>query len=225
MRRWLSAVLLTAISTAGAFGVAAGTAVAASGPSSQDVTWMQSNAQTDLTEIAAGTLAQSRSTNPTISNLASVTKSQHEASLGQLKALATSTGVTLPTAPNPSQQAQAAQLQTLSGLAFDLAYDNAQIAGHLLSIQQTKVEIADGSDAAVISFAKAYLPVAEMHLSMAEAAHVKLTGMATTVGAGSGGMAAIHSASDSAWLAMVTAGVALVLLSVWLGLRRRPVRH
>ena len=225
MRNRLAAAVLTVFLGLALMGLGAGTAGAATRPSGQDIAWMQSNAQTDLTEIAAGTLALSRSTTPVITDLASVTKTQHQAVLNKLRALAQSTGVTLPTTPNPTQQAQAAQLQALSGRSFDLTYDNVQIAGHLLSISQTKAEIASGSDPAVVAFAKNYLPAAQMHLSMAQAAHVRLTGLAPTVGAGSGGMAATHPASDAGWLAMVAVGAAVVLLSAFLGLRQRMVRR
>ena len=50
---------------------------------------------------------------------------------------------------------------------INLIYFIDQVKGHLLSIAKTKTEIAKGSNALVIKYAKAYLPVAQMHLRMA----------------------------------------------------------
>jgi hypothetical protein len=65
--------------------------------------------------------------------------SDHVKALAELKQVASQTGITLPTTPNATQQSQAAEL-----------------------------EIADGSSTAVKNFASVYLPVAKMHLQMAE---------------------------------------------------------
>jgi predicted outer membrane protein len=63
---------------------------------------------------------------------------------------------------------QAIQLKKLSGLTFDKTYDKDQIAGHMLSISQTKSEIRKGSDSKVVGFANYYLPIAEINLKMAQ---------------------------------------------------------
>jgi putative membrane protein len=162
------------LAAAGSAGAATGTAT--SKASAQDAKWMKSNAQTDLTEISAGKLVLSKSSNADTRRLAKVTKAQHTLALSKLRGLANRSGVTLPTSPNAMQLQQAAALKKLSGLPFDRAYDKAQIAGHRLSISQTKLEINKGTDRPVVAFAKHYLPVAEMHLKMAQ----KLKGEITT---------------------------------------------
>jgi hypothetical protein len=80
-----------------------------------------------------------------------------------------------PAAPNPTQQKQAWELKHLWGYKFNLTWDNIQIAGHKLSICQTVTEIRKGSAPAVIGFTKYYLPIAKMHLAMAEELHHQLT--------------------------------------------------
>lgn len=74
----------------------------------------------------------------------------------------------MPTSPSAPPLKQAAQLTKLSGLKFNTTYDQDQIAGHILSISQTKAEIQQGGDPKVVGFAKYYLPIAEMHLKMAQ---------------------------------------------------------
>ena len=143
-------------------------AAATAKPSAADVTWMAQNAQTDLAEISLGTLVASKSTNAGTLSLAKMTKSQHKVALAKLSAIAKDLHVRLPTSPSAPQLKQEAQLTKLSGLAFNKTYDQDQIAGHVLSISQTKAEIKQGGDAKVVGFAKYYLPIAEMHLKMAQ---------------------------------------------------------
>jgi putative membrane protein len=158
-----------------------GTAEAASAapvparPSAQDITWMRSNAQTDLAEIAIGKLALAKSHNADLLKVARVTMRDHKIVLIDLRILAKKEHVKLPTTPNASQRAAAKELKSLSGRRFNLTWDNIQIAGHKLSIRQTKKEIANGSARPVVRFARDYLPIAKMHLRMAEKLHHELT--------------------------------------------------
>jgi putative membrane protein len=167
--RKLATGATAALLTVSACGAAAGAAAAQPmKPSKQDSAWMKSNAQTDLAEISAGKLVQSKSSNPDTLKLAKVTESQHTMVLTKLRGIARDLHVTLPTSPSQTQLRQASQLKSLKGLTFDRKYDALQIAGHKLSISQTKTEIAKGSSSTVTGFAQRYLPVAEMHLKMAE---------------------------------------------------------
>jgi hypothetical protein len=77
-------------------------------------------------------------------------------------------------APSAAQQATAAMLKAVARPKFDTDYDSGQIAGHKISIAETDTEIAKGTAMPVIAYAKWYLPVAKMHLSMAEKAHKAL---------------------------------------------------
>jgi len=170
MRKLATAAAMAVLSVPGLGLAATGAADAAATmkPSAQDITWMTANAQTDLAEISLGTLATSKSPNAETLSLAKVTKAQHKAALAKLTTVAKDLHVTLPTSPNAAQLKQATQLKKLSGLTFDKTYDTDQIAGHVLSITQTKSEITKGHDSKVVGFAKYYLPIAEMHLKMAQ---------------------------------------------------------
>jgi putative membrane protein len=167
MKKLAAGAAMAAISLSG-LGAATADASATAKPSAQDVTWMKANAQTDLAEISLGTLVASKSTNADTLSLAKITKSQHKTALAKLSTLAKGLHVTLPTSPNTMQLKQAAQLKNLSGMDFNKTYDLDQIQGHVLSISQTKSEIKKGGDSKVVGFAKYYLPIAEMHLKMAQ---------------------------------------------------------
>jgi predicted outer membrane protein len=73
------------------------------------------------------------------------------------------------------QLTQAAALKKLSGMGFNKTYDLDQIQGHKLSISQTGTEIAKGDNGKVVSFAGYYLPIAEMHLKMAQKLKMELS--------------------------------------------------
>lgn len=197
---------------------AAGTA------SVQDTSWAQNTAQTDLAEIIIGQIAEQRALHSDTKMMAQVTISDHTKALASLKTVAAQTGITLPTAPSATQQADAAQLKSVASGQFDATYDSIQIQGHELSISQTRTEIADGSSSAVKANAETYLPVAEKHLQMAESDYTALGGSVSAVpgvNAGTGGMAATQPADDTPWLAAGAAGALLLAGTGAFGLRRR----
>jgi putative membrane protein len=216
---------------------AAPPATAAAAPSAQDKAFMTSNAQTNLAEIAAAKIALSRSHSPDIRNLATTMLADHQKAQRELESAARSAGFTLPTAPNPTQQAQAGQLQSVSTLDFPKTYLQIQAQGHLASIKATETEIRSGSDPAVVAYAKTYLPVAQMHLGMVNQAikgtHVDVapvtapalspapTAVVTT------GPLAHHAkasaSSDVGWLIGLAALIFLGIVALGLGLRRSMV--
>ncbi len=174
--------------------VGAGTAVAAAAPSAVDTTFMQKNAQTNLAEITLAGIVESRSKNSGSLELAEKTKADHQTAQAKLTALASKAGVTLPTAPNAMQQSDAAKLKNASDADFDVLYAQIQVAGHQLSIADTNTELSSGSDSDVKDYATTYLPVAQMHLVMAQDLLSALGGSApTAVPAGSGGAGAATS--------------------------------
>ena len=186
----------------------------------QDATWARATAQTDYAEIAIGQLAEQRAGKPDTKMMAQVTISDHTKALASLKSVASQDGITLPTAPNATQQAQAAELKSVASSQFDATYDAIQIKGHELSISQTQTELADGTSAAVKDNARAYLPVAEKHLQMAESDYTALGGPVSAVSAGTGGLAATNS-DDAPWIAVGAAGALLLAGTGAFGLRRR----
>lgn len=200
-----------------------GTAFAAAAPSAGDTTFIKGNQQTNLAEIALGKLALSHSSSAAVKQLATTTMSDHQSAKAKLSTVAAELKVALPAAPNPTQQAQAAQLKKLSGTSFDQLYLRDQIAGHHLSITGTQTEITTGSSPAVLTYAKGYLPVAQMHLKMAQADLAASSGAGPgSVRAGSGGAAAPNTGTNLGldWTAGA-AGLALLGGAALLVDRRR----
>jgi putative membrane protein len=195
----------------------------AAAPSAQDQTFMKASAQTNLAEITIGKIALSRAQLADTIALANKTISDHQLAQSQLETVSKQNGVALPTAPNATQQAQAAQLQSVPASSFDLTYDQIQVSGHQLALSQTDTEISSGSDASVKAYAQQTRPVIAMHLSMAQANVAALTGT-PGVPAGTGGTAATQSGSVR-WLTLSGIGAAALIAGGLLLLRtRRLVR-
>jgi putative membrane protein len=194
MRMKLTAVAVVAAMTVLSVGI--GGSASAAAPAAADSTFMHDNAQTNLAEITIGKIAESRAESADTKALAEKTMTDHEAALTKLKAVAKSVGFTLPDAPNAAQQADAAKLTSVSQDQFDLTYAQVQVAGHQLSIAGTKTELATGTSTEVKNYAAGYLPVAQMHLVMAQDLLTTLGGATpTAVPAGSGGAGATTATS------------------------------
>ena len=223
MKKILTAVTLAGLSVGLGVGLA-GTAAAA--PSAQDTTWLEGNAQTNLAEITLAGITMTNGQSTGAMDLATMTKTDHTGALAKVKELAAGKNITLPTSPNAEQKATAAKLSGLNGGAYDLAYATAQVAGHVKSIAGTEKEIASGSDADIVAFAKYYLPVAQKHLTMAEQLVTDLGGSTpNAVPAGTGGEFATTSPAQRA--GEIGAGTAGLLLVIGGGValyRRRNAR-
>jgi putative membrane protein len=214
------------IAGAAALLLAAGPAAAAatSGPSSQDTSYIASNAQTNLAEVALATIVLDRSQNPQSRELATMTMNDHQQALQQLNDVADQLGVPVPATPNADQQRDAATLTAAAATDFDATYAQIQVKGHQLSIAATNSEISSGSDPSVISYAQRYLPVATKHLQMAQNLLTATGGRPGAVPAGTGGLAGTSgTARFLVEMALIPVGVGL-LVTGWAGLVRRRAR-
>lgn len=126
-------------------------------------------AQANLAEIATGKLALERSQNPQIKQFAQQMIDDHTKSQQQLKQLADSKGVQLPSEPARKHQRMADKLAKLEGNKFDEEYrkqvgEKAHEDTHKLLERAQK----DAKDPQLKALAQQTLPVVEKHLSMAE---------------------------------------------------------
>jgi putative membrane protein len=134
--------------------------------SATDRSFIRSNGQTNLAEIALGTYVVNHAKDPRAVELARMTRRDHRAAEAELRNVASKAGVRVPDAPNKDQKALLAQLHHVKRIDYHYFID--QIAGHKLSIAGTRTELTKGSNAAVKKYAAGYLPVAQKHLRMSE---------------------------------------------------------
>ncbi len=148
-------------------GAAGSSTMKASGP---DQAWIEEAARIDLAEIGAGKLATKQATNGTVKTLGTRLMNAHSKSITKDEAVTKKPGAKMPTAPTAKQNAVAKELESKKGSEFDSAYPAAEVNGHVEAIKGAKLEIQNGSDAAVIAMAKTDLKMYEMHLKWARAA-------------------------------------------------------
>jgi len=209
----------TAIAGTLALGAAltfAGTAAAQ--PTAQDSGWIVVAHQSNLTEIAAGQAAQAKASSAAVRDLGQMFVQDHTAMDAKLKSAAAQLNVDLPAAPNPTQQSQLKQANSLSGSAFDALWLQQQVAGHQMALAATKTETANGQDTTTLALARSATPIISHHLQELLSAS---SGGPTSVNAGTGGQAADSSVP-------VGVGAAALGLALLAGaasvLRRRPRR-
>ena len=176
--------------------------------------------QSNLAEIAAGKLAQSKGQSSSVKEIGAMLISDHTKLDAAVRKLAAAKGVSLPSAPNAEQRAAAAKLAAASGAEFDTVFVSTQLAGHMKAMQLGKDEAARGQDADTKKAAAAAAPVIAHHGEMLTAAAREL-GVPTDVDAGRTGDATGSQTAE--WIAFA-AGLALVAGGGVVLVRRRRVQ-
>ena len=135
--------------------------------SSSDAAFMTKLAEGDLAEADAGRLAVRKAKTPAVKEFGEAMAKDHSKNGDDLKAIAASRGVMLPTSVSPEHADASAKLENLNGANFDTQYANGQVSAHKKTVQLLKSEIANGQDQAVKEFATQTLEVVSHHLDMA----------------------------------------------------------
>jgi putative membrane protein len=192
-------------------------AVAAAAPtvSAQDKAFLVAAHQSNLSEIAAGNVAEQKATSSAVREHGRLFIQDHARLDGNLKAVASALEVALPSQPTAQQRSVLASVSAKTGNAFDRAWVSAQITGHRQAIALGKQELASGTNARVIALDKAAAPVVASHLQM-----LLSTAGATSVHAGMGGASFGSGANKALPWALVVGGAAATCLGI-AGLRRR----
>jgi len=138
--------------------------VAAAADTRTDSSFYRDAAQGGLAEVEAGRLAQEKSSNQKIKDFAAMMVKDHSAANEELKSVAASENVTLPSSPSVAQRANKVKLEVLSGDSFDKAYIKNQIAAHKSTVALLQKEIASGQSNAGKTFAHKVLPTVRSHL-------------------------------------------------------------
>jgi putative membrane protein len=166
-----------------------GASPAQAAASAQDTTFLQAAHQTNLAEIAVGQLAQQKAANQAVRDLGSRFVADHTQLDQSLQQTASALGVSLPGAPNGSQQAVAARLRAATGSSFDQLFVSSQLAGHAAAMRLGEQEQANGTDPQAKKVATDSAPVIKAHHDALTAA-ASAVGVPATVDTGSGGRAA-----------------------------------
>lgn len=211
--------LVVTTAVIGAF-LAPATAASAA-PSDQDTTYLRAAHQSNLAEIAGGTIAQQKAEDQQVKDLGARFVADHTKLDTALKQTASALGVTLPSAPNAEQQALAARYRAASDEQFDALFIATQMDAHMKAMRLGETEIADGTDAEAKKAAQNAAPVIASHHNALEAAARDL-GVPDTINTGTGGQAAAGTTGPLA-ITLIVTGLLLTAGAVLLLRRRRAI--
>lgn len=137
-----------------------------SGKKNPDSKFMMMAATSDMNEITLSNQALSKSTNEDVKKLAQMMVTDHTKSSEELKPIASSKGVTLPTDADSKHKSALNKMASMSGMEFDMAYVKMMIKDHEKAVSLFQKEANNGKDADAKAFAAKTLPVIQMHLDM-----------------------------------------------------------
>jgi len=142
-------------------GLAAAPALAA------DETFVTKAAKGGMAEVQLGKLATEKASSAEVKKFGQRMVDDHGKANDELKTLAQSKNITLPTDLDPKDKALHDRLEKLSGAEFDKAYMHEMLNDHLKDVSEFRTESKSGKDADVKAWAAKTLPTLEEHLKMA----------------------------------------------------------
>lgn len=133
----------------------------------QDLSFLQSAQFSNLSEITEANIALANTSGVASREFADWMIGDHTAQSAQLTTIAKQLGVTLPTTLDPVDQAEASQLKTLTGTAFDTTYAADGAQGHAATVAALRQEVAGGENPTLVSLAEQILPGVQAHYEQA----------------------------------------------------------
>lgn len=122
-------------------------------------------AEGGLAEVKMGQLAAQKATNPDVKAFGQQMVDDHTKANDNLKQVAASENMTLPTDVSPKEKAMYDKLSNMSGAAFDKAYVHDMVKDHEEDVKEFQKESTSGTDPKIKEFATTTLPILQGHLS------------------------------------------------------------
>jgi putative membrane protein len=127
-----------------------------------------------MMEVELGKLAQEKAKNQRVKDFGAMMVRDHSKAGDELKGLAASKNVTLPTSVGEDHQKHMDDLNKKSGNDFDKAYIKMMVDDHKEDISDFEKASNNATDAAVKAWATKTLPTLRTHLDSAQAIHKKI---------------------------------------------------
>jgi putative membrane protein len=146
--------------------------------SSADRKFAMMAAMGGMAEVEMARLALTKASSDAVKQYAQKMIDDHTPANAELMQIASTKGITLPSAPDAKHRAMMAKMERLSGAEFDRQY--IMMAGHKDHQKMEKLfrdESMRGRDADLKAFAAKTLPVVQQHLQMARDLHGQMPGM------------------------------------------------
>lgn len=126
-------------------------------------------AQMGLAEVAASKVAMEKASTPQVKKFAEQMVQEHEKANAELKEIASSKGVNLPTSPTAKHQEAVKELRGLSGAKFDQKYmAQAGVKDHKAALELFQDGAKKADDPQLKSFFEKNLAHIKQHLAMAQ---------------------------------------------------------
>jgi putative membrane protein len=133
-----------------------------------DKEFIKDSYEDGLAEVKKGEMAQAKSANADVKAFGAHMVTDHGKANAELKALADTKKVEVPTDVTSVAKGKAKLLDAKSGADFDKAFADAMVADHKKAVKAFEKALTQAKDADVKAFATKTLPTLKMHLSMAE---------------------------------------------------------
>jgi putative membrane protein len=155
-----------------------------------DRKFLETAAKDGLAEVELGQLASQRAESPDVKQFGQRMVQDHGKANDQLKQLASSKGVDVPTETDKSHQKKMEKLQKLQGAQFDKQYMDDMVKDHKKDVKEFQKEAKSAKDPDVKNFAAQTAPTLQEHLQMAEAAQKTAKGEKSSKGSARSGSSA-----------------------------------
>jgi len=133
-----------------------------------DRKFMEKAALGGMAEVELGNVAQQNASNAEVKQFGAKMVQDHSKAGDELKQLAQSKGVALPSALDSKDKREVDKLSKLSGAKFDHEYMEHMVKDHKKDVKEFEKASKDSRDADLKSFAAKTLSVIQGHLMMAE---------------------------------------------------------
>ncbi|MDB4999043.1 MAG: outer membrane protein-like protein [Mucilaginibacter sp.] len=124
-----------------------------------------------MLEVELGKLAQNKAISPAVMKFANMMVADHTKANNELKTLAASKKISLPTTLGEKFQKDYDDFSKMKREDFDKAYTDYMVKDHKEDIEEFKKEANDGKDPDLKAFANKHVPILEHHLLMAQQAN------------------------------------------------------
>ncbi|KAK0039248.1 DUF4142 domain-containing protein [Biomphalaria pfeifferi] len=121
-----------------------------------------------MAEVMLGNLALQKTQNEQIRQFAQQMVTDHTNANNELKQLAESKNITLPSSVSNKQQSAYDKLNGMTGMNFDKAFMKQMVKDHEAAVKLFEKQSEKGEDAEAKAFAAKTLPTLRMHLQMAK---------------------------------------------------------
>ncbi len=150
-----------------------------SGKKNSDSKFMMMAAMSDMNEIGLSNTALSKSSNEDVKKLAQMMVDDHTKASEELKPIAMSKNVMLPTEMDSKHKAAMEKMSAMSGSGFDREYVKMMVKDHEKAVAMFQKEANNGKDAEAKAFAAKTLPTLQGHLDMSRNMMTKMMGNKT----------------------------------------------